>query len=207
MVILKKARPNLPTRWLNAKPARVISASFMLVITVGTVLLMMPFAASSGHSVGLLRALFTATSATCVTGLVVLDTATGWTLFGQVVILALIQIGGLGLVTITSFFYSLMRRKTSLKTLVVTAESTASFGFADVLRLVRQVVVITFSIELVGALLLSWRYVGYFGWKQGLYKASSRRFPPSAMPVSMYWETRRPVRARVWSHSTVTRLS
>ncbi len=170
MVILKKARPNLPTRWLNAKPARVISASFMLVITVGTVLLMMPFAASSGHSVGLLRALFTATSATCVTGLVVLDTATGWTLFGQVVILALIQIGGLGLVTITSFFYSLMRRKTSLKTLVVTAESTASFGFADVLRLVRQVVVITFSIELVGALLLSWRYVGYFGWKQGLYK-------------------------------------
>lgn len=172
MVIIKKSRPNLPTRWLNAKPARVISASFLLVISVGTILLLMPFASQSGVSVGLLRALFTATSATCVTGLVVMDTATSWTVFGQLVILSLLQIGGLGLVTITSFFYSLMRRKTSLKTLVVTAESTASFGFADVLRLVRQIVLTTFAIELVGAVLLSSRYVQYFGWKQGIYKGA-----------------------------------
>ncbi len=170
MAVTRKSRANLPTRWLNENPARVISASFLLVITVGTILLAMPFASRSGESVGLFKALFTATSATCVTGLVVMDTATGWTVYGQLVILSLIQIGGLGLVTITSFFYSLIRRKASLKTLVVTAESTASFGFADVLRLVRQVVVITFSIELVGAFLLSWRYAGYFGWRQGIYK-------------------------------------
>jgi len=170
MAIVKKTRPNLPAQWLNAKPARVISASFMLVILTGALLLTLPFAAESGISVGFLKALFTATSATCVTGLIVMDTATGWTTFGEMVIIALIQIGGLGLVTITSFFYSLMRRKASLKTMVVTAESTASFGFTDVFKLVRQIVLITFSIEFVGGLLLSWRYIRYFGFPRGLYK-------------------------------------
>ena len=170
MAINKKTRPNLPSRWLNAKPARVISASFMMVILTGTFLLLLPFASKSGQSVGLLRALFTATSATCVTGLVVMDTATSWTTFGQAVILFLLQIGGLGLVTITSFFYSIMRRKASLKTMVVTAESTASFGFADVFKLVRRIVLITFSIELTGGILLSLRYIQYFGVKQGIYK-------------------------------------
>ena len=170
MAVTKRTFSNLPTRWLNENPARMISASFLLVITLGTLLLLLPSASRSGYSVGLLRALFTATSATCVTGLVILDTATNWTIFGQLVILVMIQIGGLGLVTITSFFYIIMGRKASLKTLVITAESTASFGFADVLRLVRQIVMITISIELVGGALLSWRYATYFGWQQGLFK-------------------------------------
>lgn len=170
MAIVKKTRPNLPAQWLNAKPARVISASFLLVILTGALLLTLPIAAKSGASVGFLKALFTATSATCVTGLVVMDTATGWTTFGQMVIIALIQIGGLGLVTLTSFFYSLMRRKASLRTMVVTAESTASFGFTDVFKLVRQIVLITFSIEFIGGLLLSWRYIRLFGFGRGLYK-------------------------------------
>jgi trk system potassium uptake protein TrkH len=114
--------------------------------------------------------LFTATSATCVTGLVTVDTATHWSLFGKIVILCLIQIGGLGLVTITSFFYTVMRRKATLKTLVVAQESTANFGFADVMRLVRKIVLITFSIELAGGLILSWRLAERFGPAKGIGK-------------------------------------
>ncbi len=169
MAIIKKQRTNLPARWLNAKPARVISASFLFVILTGALLLTLPIASESGKSLGFLKALFTATSATCVTGLIVIDTATGWTTFGEMVIIALIQIGGLGLVTITAFFYSLLRRKSSLRTMVLTAESTASFGFADVFKLVRKIVLITFTIEFIGGVLLAWRYFLQFG-PVGIYK-------------------------------------
>ena len=168
MIVTKKSHPNHASRWLNAKPGRVIVSTFFLVIMIGTVLLSLPFASQNGTSIGILRALFTATSATCVTGLVVVDTATHWTIFGKFVIIALIQIGGLGLVTITSFFYSFMRKKASLRTLVVTQESTANFGFADVLRLVRKIVLITFTVEITGGLILSWRFIPKYGWVSGI---------------------------------------
>jgi trk system potassium uptake protein TrkH len=105
MAVIKKVKPAHPViKWINAKPARLIILSFMLVIFVGAILLAMPFASQDRNSVGFLNALFTSTSATCVTGLVVVDTATHWSSFGKGVILSLIQIGGLGLVTITAFF-------------------------------------------------------------------------------------------------------
>ncbi len=168
MIVIKKKSPNPYSRWLNAKPGRVISVSFLLVITIGALLLTLPIASASGQSVGFLKALFTATSATCVTGLVVVGTNVDWTVFGKVVIIALIQIGGLGLVTITSFFYSFMRRKTSLRTLVVAQESTASFGFADVLKLVRKIMIITFTTEFIGGVILSWRFIPEHGFWSGL---------------------------------------
>ena len=158
-------------RWVTARPARLITFSFLFVILTGALLLSLPMASRDGHSVGFLRALFTATSATCVTGLVVVDTATHWTLFGQFTILALIQIGGLSLVTITTFFFALMRRKMGLKTLIMIQESTGSFDFADVLKLVRKIVAITFTIEFAGFLVLATQYVPVFGWLSGCYKA------------------------------------
>lgn len=177
MVIVKKNKSSLITRWINARPARMILASFLLVILIGTFLLVLPLAAKDGQSIGFLRALFTATSATCVTGLVVVDTATHWSTFGKGVILALIQIGGLGLVTIASFFYGFIRRKASLRTMVATQESTANFGFSDVMHLVRKIILITFSIELAGAVILSWRMIpryGVFdGIKKGLFQSIS----------------------------------
>ena len=151
-------------RWITARPARLISFSFLTVILVGAGLLCTPFASASGRSTDFLRALFTATSATCVTGLVVVDTVTHWSLFGQIVILALIQIGGLSIVTITTFFFALMRRKMGLKTLIVIQESTGSFDFADVLQLVRKIVAITFAIEMAGFLILLSQYLPAFGW-------------------------------------------
>ncbi len=170
MAVVRKSKQSPFLRWANARPGRVISLSFLLVILIGSALLLLPFASRDGRSIGLLQAVFTATSATCVTGLVTVDTATHWSLFGKLVILALIQIGGLGLVTITSFFYTFMRRKATLKTMVTAQESTASFSFTDVMRLVRKIVLITLVIEFAGGLVLSWRLASSLGWARGLGK-------------------------------------
>jgi trk system potassium uptake protein TrkH len=170
MIVSKKNQSIQAGRWINARPGRVIALSFLLIISIGTILLVLPISSRNGTSIGFLQALFAATSATCVTGLVTVDTATHWSIFGKIVILTLIQIGGLGLVTITSFFYTMMRRKASLKAMVVTQESTASFGFADVMKLVRRVIIITFSIELVGAIILSWRFISREGFWRGIGK-------------------------------------
>ncbi|NLO36714.1 MAG: Trk family potassium uptake protein [Clostridiaceae bacterium] len=170
MPVVRKTKSSTFLRWVNARPGRVIATSFLLVILVGSALLILPFASRDRRSIGLLQAVFTATSATCVTGLVTVDTATHWSLFGKVVILALIQIGGLGLVTITSFFYTFMRRKATLKTMMTAQESTASFGFVDVMRLVRKIILITFVIEMTGGLILSWRLSASLGWARGIGK-------------------------------------
>ncbi|MDD2457493.1 MAG: potassium transporter TrkG, partial [Eubacteriales bacterium] len=170
MAIVNRAKTPSPVRLLSINPLRLIVSSFALVILTGTLLLLLPIATKSGSTPGLLRALFTATSAVCVTGLVLEDTATYWSTFGKSVILLLIQIGGLGIVTITSFFYSFMRRKASLKTLVVTKESTASFNFEDVFALVRKIIAITLVTEGIGALIFSWRFSLRYGLRDGITK-------------------------------------
>ena len=171
MAVIKKTRTSNPfSKWLNAKPARIIVSSFLLVIMIGTALLSLPFATQARQSPGLIKALFTATSATCVTGLVVEDTATYWSTFGKGVILFLIQIGGLGLVTITSFFYSFVRRKARLRTLVVAQESTSNFSFNDVLRLIRRIVLITFTIEIIGGIILTWRFARHMAFDKAITK-------------------------------------
>ncbi|MDD2579076.1 MAG: potassium transporter TrkG [Eubacteriales bacterium] len=170
MAVKLKEKQNKVMRWIQAQPARIILVSFILVIAIGTLLLSLPFATVSGRSSGLLTALFTATSATCVTGLVIHDTAIYWSAFGKGTILALIQIGGLGLVTVTTFFYILLRRKASLRTMIVAQESVANFEFSDVLHLIRRIVLITFSVELAGAVLLAWRMVPVYGWRDGILK-------------------------------------
>jgi trk system potassium uptake protein TrkH len=96
-------------------PARIIVSSFALIIFIGTCLLSLPVASNDGSSIGFVDALFTATSAVCVTGLVIADTLTQWSLFGQLVILLLIQAGGLGIVTLATFFSVLLGRKISMK--------------------------------------------------------------------------------------------
>lgn len=100
-----RKKRNHPKGWLvGSNATQIICGSFVLVIALGTLLLTLPIASRSGR-LGVVDAMFTATSATCVTGLVVRDTWTQFTMFGQVVILLLIQVGGLGLVTLTSFLH------------------------------------------------------------------------------------------------------
>lgn len=152
--------------WDN--PTRIIVSSFALMILVGTVLLMLPFSAKSGQFTPFLEALFTATSATCVTGLVVFDTFTHWTLFGQLVILVLIQLGGLGLVTLTTFFNIAIGKKLGFKRMQLAQESVNSADTVDVKRLVKMIMALTFFFELVGAALLCITFVPDFGG-EGVY--------------------------------------
>lgn len=156
---------------VQSRPARIIALSFLFVITAGSLLLLLPAATLDGSSAGVLKSVFTATSATCVTGLVLVDTATYWSHFGQIVILCLIQIGGLGLVTITTFFFTLMRRKLGIVTLTVAQESTASFTLHDVRQLIVKIISFTFIFELTGAAIFAFRFIPVFGLRSGIYRS------------------------------------
>ena len=143
-------------------PARLIVISFFLVIVAGTVLLALPVCARNGWGTCFLDALFTATSATCVTGLVVFDTWRHWNAFGQVVILLLIQVGGLGLVTFTTGFTLLMKRRLGLREMLLAEENTSG-GPIGIIHLIRMILTFTFSCETIGAMLLMLRFVPKFG--------------------------------------------
>lgn len=160
-----KSRAN---RLLNIAPTRIVVLSFAILILTGSLLLNLPIASNNGRSIGYIDALFTATSASCVTGLVVADTLTQWSLFGQIVIMLLIQTGGLGIVTLATFFSVLLGRKVRLKGMLLAQESINHFSFEGVLKLIRNVVIVTFSIEFIGAILLSISFVPKFGLR-GIY--------------------------------------
>ena len=144
----------------------IIALGFAIVILVGTFLLLLPV--SSDHT-DFLDALFTATSATCVTGLVVYDTATHWTLFGQIVILLLIQIGGLGFITIGVFLATYLKKKISLRQRGLIEESVNSLKLAGGVKLVKHIIKGTFLFEGIGAIILSLVFIEDFGLLKGIY--------------------------------------
>lgn len=148
---------------------QTIALGFLLIIIAGTVLLMLPAASRSGESAGFLNALFTSTSSTCVTGLVVVDTYSNWTLFGQVVILVLIQTGGLGFITIGIFFSIFLKRRIGLKERNLIQESVNTLHIGGAVRLVRKIVFYTAIIEGTGAVLLMIRFIPRFGWLKGIW--------------------------------------
>lgn len=147
---------------------KLIVLSFAVIILLGAVLLTLPIASRSGVSCGFLPALFTATSATCVTGLVLFDTFVQWSGFGQVVILLLIQIGGLGFMSATSIFFFLLRKKVGMKQRMVMAQSIGLNDIEGVVRLERKVLLTTFSLEGIGALILFLRFFPQYGLWNGL---------------------------------------
>lgn len=146
---------------------QLLIVSFAFVILVGTVLLCLPFSSNSGQFTPFMDALFTATSATCVTGLVVYDTASQFNFFGQLVILLLIQIGGLGIITIVLGAMSAIGKKLNLKERSYIVDALGSFKLKDSKTFIKRVLLITFSIELIGALLLAIRFIPSFGFRQG----------------------------------------
>ena len=143
-------------------PTQIICVSFVVVIALGTLLLSLPVASRQGR-LGVVDAMFTATSATCVTGLVVRDTWTQFTGFGQLVILLLIQIGGLGLVTLTSFFALAMRRRMGFRDLRLLGESVSADGYAQAKDVLKIVVGLAALFEGVGILLLMFAFVPQYG--------------------------------------------
>ena len=148
---------------------QVIALGFLLMIAVGTALLMLPVASRSREATPFLTALFTSTSASCVTGLVLVDTGTYWSLFGQLVILTLIQLGGLGIITIATLFFSIADKNIGLRKRAIMAESINTTHIAGLKGLTRRIVIGTLIFEGVGAVLLSIRFVGDFGFMRGVY--------------------------------------
>ena len=155
-----------------AHPGRLIVLSFLFVILLGSFLLNLPWATKDGIEFTYFDALFTATSATCVTGLIVADTQTTFTVFGKIVLICLIQIGGLGLVTITSMFMTFTGRMIGLKTRRLALESAGSFSYSELPILLKFIFGVTFGCEALGAVFLSIAYVPIFGMKQGIIKAT-----------------------------------
>lgn len=148
-------------------PAQVAVTTFAAAIAVSTALLMLPVAHEPGKDTTFLQALFTATSSVCVTGLTVVDTPTHWSTFGEVVILAGIQIGGFGIMTLASLFGLLVARRLGLRTRLAAAAETRTLGLGDVGRVVRGVVAMSLVIETATAVVLAIRFATAYGDSPG----------------------------------------
>lgn len=154
---------------MGLKPINVLPIGFIVVILTGALLLMLPISSKNGASLPFLDALFTATSATCVTGLIVADTGTYFSLFGQIVVILLIQIGGLGIMTMSMILFSFSGRKISLHDRMSMAEGLGESRLQGVVRLTRGALLVTGLVELTGAILLSFRFIPQYGLAKGMW--------------------------------------
>ncbi|PEA53840.1 Trk family potassium uptake protein [Bacillus pseudomycoides] len=148
----------MKNRQIYMDPPKTLVVGFAFIIFIGSILLTLPIATKDGQGLSWLNALFTATSATCVTGLVVVDTGTTFTLFGQLVILSLIQVGGLGFMTFAIFFAVLLGKRISLKERLLLQEALNNLSIAGIVRLAKRILIFTVVIEFIGSILLAIRF-------------------------------------------------
>lgn len=188
-------------------PLRLLAASFLALILAGTALLKLPAATPPDQPIGWIDALFTATSATCVTGLAVRDTGTGFTFFGQLVILALIQLGGLGIMTFSLFVLALFGRKVSLAQRSILEQTVASSIGNDLRPLLKLVFLFTFGSEAAGALLLYARWAPAMGAGEAVWPAVFHSISAFCNAGFGLWrDSLTPWRADVWTVLTVSAL-
>ena len=153
----------------HLRATQIIALVFALIILTGALLLVLPVSSRDGQSAGFLPSLFTATSATCVTGLVVVDTWTQWSTFGQVVILLLIEVGGLGFMSVSTLVVFLLRRRIGLKQRLVMAQALSVDDMESVVKLQKWVLLGSISIQLTGALVLFFRFLPQYGLQQAAW--------------------------------------
>ncbi|MCH5179866.1 MAG: Trk family potassium uptake protein [Erysipelotrichales bacterium] len=139
----------------NLSAIHLLSLGYLVAILLGTILLLMPFSSKDGVSISFLDALFTATSATCVTGLVTVDTFSSWTTIGQVIIIILIQIGGLGFMTIITLIFMAFKRNIRLYNQTVLMQSAGTITISEVIPLMKKIIIGTLGFEGIGAILLA----------------------------------------------------
>ncbi len=149
-------------------PTQILALGFATLIILGTIFLSLPYATAQGTGSGIITALFTSTSAVCVTGLVVEDTGTFWSPFGKTVILLLIQAGGLGFMTLTSFFALAIGKRISFKERLHIQEALNEYKIQGIVRYVKYIIIMTFIIEGIGAILLSFKFIPQFGLEKGI---------------------------------------
>jgi len=155
-------------RKLNLNPPQMIAISFLVIITFGTCILLLPWA-TRGESLNVVDALFTAVSAVCVTGLTVVDISQNFTPFGQIVVLTLIQMGGLGIMTFSTFFLYLLGRRISIRGREVIDSTFMTTPVQNIGSLLRRIMMLVFVIEGVGVVLLTLSWMRYFPFPQALY--------------------------------------
>lgn len=165
---VRKSGVNSKFRHRAISPTRIIALAFVGIILLGALLLMLPAASRSGVSCGFRPALFTATSATCVTGLVLYDTWSQWSGFGQVVIISLIEIGGLGFMSAASVVLFLFRRKVGLRQRMVMAQALSLNDMESVVRIQKVVLFGSLGIEALGAVILMLRFLPEYGWSRAV---------------------------------------
>lgn len=148
---------------------QIIALGFFLIAMAGTVLLMLPISSRDGTWTPFLTALFTSVSSSCVTGLILVDTAMHWSLFGQIVIILLIQTGGLGFMTIATFFMSFAKKNINLRNRSIMAESINTTHIAGLKNITKKIILGTALFEGIGAVILSFRFIGEFGIIKGIW--------------------------------------
>jgi len=150
------------SRW-KLSPYQILSASFAALILLGACLLSLPIASASGQSTNFMNALFTATSAVCITGLSVVDTGTYWSLFGQLVIIVLVQAGALGIMTMTTLIALLIGKKINLRQRLLMQESLNQLTLSGIVRITIYILKMTLLIEFIGGTILALRWYGEYG--------------------------------------------
>ena len=154
---------------IKLTPTQVLALGFAAIILIGTLLLMLPVATKSGKGADFLTALFTATSATCVTGLVVVDTKTYWSVFGQIVIMLLIQVGGLGIMTMSTLFALILGRRITFKERLVMQEAFNTNSLGGIVKFAKYILMVSFLFESIGAIILTLRFLPQMGLKKAVY--------------------------------------
>ncbi|MGI1690523.1 TrkH family potassium uptake protein [Thermoanaerobacter uzonensis] len=154
---------------IKLTPTQVLALGFAAIILIGTLLLMLPVATKSGEGADFLTALFTSTSATCVTGLTVVDTKTYWSTFGQIVIMLLIQVGGLGIMTMSTLFALILGRRITFKERLVMQEAFNTNSLGGIVKFARYILMFSFLFESIGAVILTLRFLPQMGLKKAVY--------------------------------------
>ncbi len=154
---------------IKIRPVQILVIGFAMIILIGACILTLPIASSQGISTPFIDALFTATTSVCVTGLVTVDTGTHWSYFGRTVIMILIQVGGLGFMTFATLISLIIGKKITLQERLVMAEAMNTFSLQGLVKLAKYMLLFTFSVEGIGALLLSMVFIPEFGIGKGIY--------------------------------------
>ena len=150
-------------RYMQQNPYRLLALSFLAVMTLGTLLLMLPIASMPGQSTTLVDAAFTAVSCVSVTGLATVDTYYHWSLFGKIVMVILIQLGGLGIVSFTTIIALLLGKRVGLKNRLLLSEDVGQDGMTGLLHITKKLTLYTFAIEIIGGIMYTIQLYPYIG--------------------------------------------
>lgn len=159
----------IDNKFFRFSPTQILALGFVAIILIGTLLLSLPISTSRGTSMGFIDALFQATSAVCVTGLTVVNTAQALSIFGQIITIILIQIGGLGFMTMATMIFLIAGKRITLRERLIIQEALNHFSIQGVVKLTKNILATTFILEGIGAVFLAFRFIPMFGWIKGIY--------------------------------------